>query len=82
MNIKYTLIHSLHVNNSKFCHPIKWRGSPPLTRTFFHFTAIFTQNFLKPTLFSFGYYYASARIVASQLNHQIILLLKRPLTHY
>ena len=32
---------------------------------------------------SFGYdYYALARKVASQLNHQIILLLNRPLTHY
>ena len=34
--------------------------------------------FVKSTLFSFGYeYYAPARMVASQLNHQIILLLKR-----
>ena len=46
------------------------------------FTAIFQLNFLKPTSFHFGYdYYASVRMVASQLNHKIILLLKRPLTH-
>ena len=38
----------------------------------------FKLNFLKPTSFSFVYdYYASARMVASQLNRQIILLLKR-----
>ena len=41
------------------------------------------MHFVKPTLFSFGYdYYSSARMVAPQLNHQIILLLKHPLTHY
>ena len=40
------------------------------------------MNLLKPTLFSFGCgYYALARMVASQLIRQIILLLKRPLTH-
>ena len=33
--------------------------------------------------FLFGYdHYASARMVASQLNRNIISLLKRPLTHY
>ena len=43
----------------------------------------FKLNFVKSTLISFGYdYYAPARMVASQINHQIILLLKRPLTHY
>ena len=47
------------------------------------FVAILNRIFVKPTLFSLGYdYYASTRMVASQLNHQIILLLKRPLTHY
>ena len=64
---------------------MKWRGSPPFTRTFsFEFTTIFKLHFLKPTLFSFGYdYHALVRMVASQLNYQIILLLKRPLiTHY
>ena len=40
-------------------------------------------NFGHPTLFSLGYdYYAEIRMVAPQLNRQIILLLKRPLTHY
>ena len=29
-----------------------------------------------------GMYYASARMVTSQLSHQIILLLKHPLTYY
>ena len=49
----------------------------------FDFVAILKMNFLKPTLFSFGYdYHALACMVASQLNHQIILLLKHPLTHY
>ena len=54
-------------------------GSPTFTRTFsFDFTAaLFKLNFLKPPLFSFGYdYYASAHMVASQLNHQVILLLQ------
>ena len=54
-----------------------------LERSLFLFCSHFKHNFFKPTLFSLGYdYYASARMVASQLNHQIILLLKRPLTHY
>ena len=44
----------------------------------FWFYSHFKLNFLKPTSFSFGYdYYASARMVASQLNRQIIVLLKR-----
>ena len=39
-------------------------------------------NFLKPILFSFGYdCYASADMVAFQLNRQIVLR-KRPLTHF
>ena len=61
------------------CHLIKWQGSPPFMQTFsFDFTTIFF-SFFKPPLFAFGYdYYASARMVASHLNHQIILLLKRP----
>ena len=49
----------------------------------FEFVVILNWNMSNPTLFSIGYdYYASARMVASQLNHQIILLLKCPLTHY
>ena len=45
--------------------------------------SICSRSMVKPMLFSFGYdYYSSARMVAPQLNHQIILLLKRPLTHY
>ena len=41
---------------------------------------IFQTNFI----FSGGYnYYASARMIASQLNQQIISVpIKRPLTHY
>ena len=40
-------------------------------------------TFVKPALFSLGYdHYASARMTASQVNHQIILLLKRSLTQY
>ena len=66
-----------------FCHPIKTWGSPSFTRIFsFWFCSHFTLNFVKPTLFSFGYdYYSSARMVAPQFNHQITLLLKCPLTH-
>ena len=46
------------------------------------FTAIFKLNFLKPTSFLFGYdYHTSARMVAPQINHQIILLLGHPITH-
>ena len=44
----------------------------------------FKLNFLKPAYFHFGYdYYASARMVASHLNHQIVVLLieKRPMIH-
>ena len=61
-----------------------WR-SPCFTQTFSAwFYSHFKLNFVKPTLFSFGYDYlnAPACMVASQLNHQIILLLKCPLTHY
>ena len=62
------------------------RGDPRvlLELSLFDFCSqFFKMNFVKPTLFSFSYdYYTSARMVASQLNHQIILLLKRPLTHY
>ena len=60
------------------------QGSPRFTRTFsLCVCSPFKLTFVKPTLFSFGYdYYASTRMVASQLNHQIILLLKHPLTHY
>ena len=53
-------------------------GIPAIYSNFFSFdfAAILTLNFLKPTLFSFGYdYYASARMVTSQLNYQIILLM-------
>ena len=58
-------------------------GIPEFTQTFsFDFTAIFKPNFLKPTLFSFGFDYASACMVTSQLKEQINLLLKCPLTHY
>ena len=54
----------------------------PFTQNFsFDFTAILKLNFLKPTLFSFDDDYPSARMVTTQLNRQIILLLKRPLTH-
>ena len=62
---------------------IKWRGSRLFTLTFsFDFAAIFKLNFLKPTVFSFGYdYYASACMAISKLNHHIILLMKRPLSH-
>ena len=50
-------------------------------RVYLDFAATFKLKFLKPTLFSFGYdCYASVGMVASQLNSQIILLLKRPLT--
>ena len=49
----------------------------------FDFVAILNWIFSNQLLFSFGYdYYTPARMVTSQLNHQIILLLKRPLTHY
>ena len=48
---------------------------------FWFYSHFYTNFFFKPTLFSFGYdYYASARMVASQFNRQIILLVKRPLT--
>ena len=59
------------------------RRSPRFTWTFsFWLCSNLKLNFVKPTLFSLGYdYYASARMVASQLNHLIMLLLKRPLTH-
>ena len=53
---------------------IRLNGEDPCLVCTLDFTAIFKLNFLKPTLFSFVYdYYASARMVASQLNHQIIL---------
>ena len=40
-------------------------------------------DFVIQLFFSFGYdYNASVRIVVSQFNHQIVSLLKRPLTHY
>ena len=56
LNIKDTSIHSLHVYNSWFYHPI--RGSLPFTWTFsVDFEAMFKLNFLKPTLISFGYDY-------------------------
>ena len=61
-------------------------GSLAFTPTFsFNFTAIFKLNFLKPELFIFIRFWllihhALARMVASQLNHQIILLLKLPQT--
>ena len=48
----------------------------------FDFVAILNLSFVKPALFSLVYdYYASVRMVASQLNHEFILLLKHPLTH-
>ena len=54
-----------------------------LELSLFDFYSHFKLNFVKPTLFSFANnYYASAHMVASQLHHQIILLFKRPLTHY
>ena len=58
-------------------------GIPPFTLPFsFDFTAILKLKFFKPTLFPFDDdYYASAHMVAFQLNGQIILLLKHPLTH-
>ena len=48
------------------------------------FVAILKVTFVKPVLFFtwLQFYYAPARMVVSQLNHQIILVLKRPLTHY
>ena len=54
-----------------------------LLEFFLFFGSHFKLNIVKPTLFSFGYdYYAPAHMVASQFNHQFILLLKRPLTHF
>ena len=52
------------------------RGDPcDFTQRYpFDSAAIFKLNFLKPTLFSFGYDYdASARMVAPQLDRQIVL---------
>ena len=59
-------------------------GDPRFYLNFlFLFCSHFKLNFLKLTVFSLGYdYYASPRMVAPQLNDQIILLLKRHLTHY
>ena len=49
----------MHFNEKLLCRHlpymyIKWRGSPPFTLTFI-FRTIFKLNFLKPSLFSFGY---------------------------
>ena len=39
----------------------------------------FELDFIKPTLFSFGYeYYASAHMVKSQLNHQNYFIAEAP----
>ena len=59
-------------------------GIPAFYSNFlFWFYSDFKLNFLIQSLFPFGYgYYASALMVASQLNRQIILLMKRPLSLY
>ena len=81
MNTKYTSIHKLQVNNGVFSR-LKREDRVLLELSHFDIVAILNWIVI-PTLFSFGYnYYAPTRMVASQLNHQIILLLKRPLTHY
>ena len=54
-----------------------------LELTLFDFVAILNWIWQTNFIYSSGYdNYASARMVASQLNHHIILVLKRPLTHY
>ena len=45
------------------------------------YLSIKSNDNINRLIFIYGYdYYASARMVASQLNHQIILLLMHPLT--